>query len=82
MGKKCCSNGQKIFFRSAKETSKVIPDNRGTGKVVPMKKRTLCFGCLSRYLQKYLEWILRSKSLKKLAIGERNKSIKNPIALK
>ncbi len=33
------SMAERFFFRSAKETSKVIPVVRGIGKVVPMKKR-------------------------------------------
>jgi len=41
---------ERSFFRSVKETSKIIPDVR-IGKVVPMKKReirNICSGCLAR----------------------------------
>ena len=68
----------RFFFRSAKETSKVIPDVRGIGKVVQMKKREIqkiCSGCLARYLKKGLEWIFRPKSLKTLAIGKRHNNL-------
>jgi len=56
----------RFFFRSAKETSKVIPDVRGIGKVVPMKKReirNICSGCLTRYFQKSEEKIFRKKGV-------------------
>ena len=85
---KNCSNGKTVLFQwptdffsdppRRHQRSKVIPDKRGTGKVIPMKNkeiRKICSGCLARYFKKYLEWIFRPKSLKNLAIGKRHKKL-------
>ena len=67
MGKKCCSNGRLIFFRSANETSKVLLDVLGVGKVLLMKKREIEKSALNVWQdipKKNLEWIL-DRNLKK-----------------